>query len=702
VKIQSHLTTSFMKKQFLLLCLVLSSTLVFSINPVSAYKDLKKGKKDKAFEAFLKISENDSSSLIANYALALLYSDSHFSQYNLELSYKYSQKANKRIKYYSWNRQITQIELKDIEKADIKPIQVSQLKDSIISSIYDNLLKKKTINGFKQFVKDYPDAKEKEEATQYIYTLAWANTIQKLDDICGYEQFIKEYPGAKQVESAKYVLDNLNFKETKKKNTIEAYEQFINKYPNSRQIQEAKQNISGLAFNLAKEKNTIKAYQQFIDSYPETKYINDAKDKIAELIFEQTRKNSTQITSNSETGTFTDPRDGQTYKIIKIGDQWWFAENLKYNIPGIAYVNSYAPYNQQNNNYKQYGNLYIKNRITTADNYGVCPPGWHLPALFEWKALVENLGGTETALKKLKESNGFNLLFGGFWVPYKKLFSFEGLIGSYMTSNKDYTYQFSVNGEIKSYHSADVDNTGNSIRCVKNPDKSYSKKPVFGKMTDIDGNVYRTVKIGNQTWMAENLKTTRFRNGDLIGTTTYTKNGYRFNNERFIYQWASGNNEKNVSIYGRLYTGYVATDLRQVAPEGWHIPTIAELRELSKYLIMNGYNNPESNEYRYYAKSLASNNNWLLYTYDDKPINGVGYDLLINNSTGFCAEPSGYRDDVGDFSMIGTDFYMWTQTDYGTSEKSGYALIIRSNSTEVHFDGYGMKEGLSIRCIKDY
>ena len=110
-----------------------------------------------------------------------------------------------------------------------------------------------------------------------------------------------------------------------------------------------------------------------------------------------------------------------------------------------------------------------------------------------------------------------------------------------------------------------------------------SFKTYTGTVPDIDGNVYNTVTIGTQVWMAENLKTTKYRNGDLIGTTTpatldisgesYTK-----------YQWAYDGNESNVATYGRLYTWYAVTDTRNVCPTGWHVPTDAEWTTLTTFL----------------------------------------------------------------------------------------------------------------------
>lgn len=94
-------------------------------------------------------------------------------------------------------------------------------------------------------------------------------------------------------------------------------------------------------------------------------------------------------------------------------------------------------------------------------------------------------------------------------------------------------------------------------------------------VTDVDGNSYTSVKIGIQVWMAENLRTTKYRNGDLIGTTTPATLDIRTENTP-KYQWAYEGNENNVATYGRLYTWYAVNDSRNIAPIGWHIATNAE------------------------------------------------------------------------------------------------------------------------------
>jgi uncharacterized protein (TIGR02145 family) len=87
-------------------------------------------------------------------------------------------------------------------------------------------------------------------------------------------------------------------------------------------------------------------------------------------------------------------------------------------------------------------------------------------------------------------------------------------------------------------------------------------------VTDIERNVYKTVTISKQVWFAENLRTTKYRNGNLINTTSYTKQDIR-NEAKPTYQWPSNAVDKNIETYGRLYTWYAVTDSRGICPVGW-------------------------------------------------------------------------------------------------------------------------------------
>jgi len=99
----------------------------------------------------------------------------------------------------------------------------------------------------------------------------------------------------------------------------------------------------------------------------------------------------------TETEFFTDPRDGKTYKTIKIGEQIWMAENLNYEAEGSRCYNDSTAYCEK------YGRLYDWNIAMQ-----ICPDGWHLPTNGEWDALVAAIGGSSTAARYLKATNGWN------------------------------------------------------------------------------------------------------------------------------------------------------------------------------------------------------------------------------------------------------------------------------------------------------
>ena len=100
---------------------------------------------------------------------------------------------------------------------------------------------------------------------------------------------------------------------------------------------------------------------------------------------------------------------------------------------------------------------------------------------------------------------------------------------------------------------------------------------------DYDNNVYETVITGSQLWMAVNLRTSHYMNGDPIGTTDPATLDISGENEP-QYQWPYGGNIDNESVYGKLYTWFTVTDPRKVCPDGWHIPSDAEWTTLESDL----------------------------------------------------------------------------------------------------------------------
>ena len=151
-----------------------------------------------------------------------------------------------------------------------------------------------------------------------------------------------------------------------------------------------------------------------------------------------------QVNDSTNTGTFTDVRDGKTYKTVQIGKQIWMAENLSYN-PG----NGSWAYENKSSNEAIYGRLYNWETAKT-----VCPSGWHLPSDSEWTQLTDYLGGKDIAGGKLKETGkihwlspntgatnetGFTALPGGFHL-LDDTFDYIGFTGSWWSATESSTY----------------------------------------------------------------------------------------------------------------------------------------------------------------------------------------------------------------------------------------------------------------------
>lgn len=208
-----------------------------------------------------------------------------------------------------------------------------------------------------------------------------------------------------------------------------------------------------------------------------------------------------------------------------------------------------------------------------------------------------------------------------------------------------------------------------------------------GTVADADGNIYETVKLGNQWWMAENLKTTRYNNGDLIGTTDPATRSLTGEGSP-KYQWAYDGFESRVKTFGRLYTWYAVTDTRGVCPDGWHLPSDAEWATLTAFLTDNGYGYEGSGTD--IGKSIAATSEWIL---DPTPGN-IGNDQGSNNSSGFEAYPGGYRLPGGSFNNGSYASFWW-------SSNSGSFRALYSNSSDLRSNATSNKYGMSVRCVKD-
>ncbi len=199
-------------------------------------------------------------------------------------------------------------------------------------------------------------------------------------------------------------------------------------------------------------------------------------------------------------------------------------------------------------------------------------------------------------------------------------------------------------------------------------------------VADIDGNIYKTVKIGNQVWMAENLRTTHYRNGDSILTTVPDTLDYRSEAEP-KYQFVYNNDEKNVLIYGRLYTWYAATDSRNICPEGWHIPTIEEYKILDDAL---GGKNAAIGKLK-----AVGTDYWLSPNAD------------ATNQSGFNGLPGGWRSAKGRYGAIGKYGHWWCAN--RQTEEYVFRMFLSFDDAcyKNHLGSSDPQNAWSVRCVKD-
>jgi len=233
---------------------------------------------------------------------------------------------------------------------------------------------------------------------------------------------------------------------------------------------------------------------------------------------------------------------------------------------------------------------------------------------------------------------------------------------------------------------------GLSVRCVKGelPVEKYNPTNV---VIDIDKNVYKTVQIGKQVWMAENLNVSRYRNGDKIPQIMDGDAWDKLTSGAYCYY---GNNPKNEKIFGKLYNFYAVSDKRNIAPTGWHVASDAEWIELSKYLISNGFNADGIANLDFTGKSLASNTGW----YSSLNQGMIGCDLTKNNSSHFNALPGSFRFSNGDFTYpIRTSANFWTSTE--NNSLYAWNRYLSYDGCRVSRDSGKKVYGLSVRCIKD-
>jgi len=200
-------------------------------------------------------------------------------------------------------------------------------------------------------------------------------------------------------------------------------------------------------------------------------------------------------------------------------------------------------------------------------------------------------------------------------------------------------------------------------------------------VTDIDRNVYKTVKIGNQLWMAENLKVTRYRNGDAIPNRADDE---EWDNSTGAY-CNYNNDTTNSGIFGKLYNWFAIDDSRKISPVGWHVPSDVKWQELIDYLG---------------GDTLAGGKMKSPGTIEGG--DGLWNELNENstNESGFSAVPGGYRYSHGVFGGTGSTTYFWSTTE-SSNGTAWHRHLYSTNSIVYRYDDGWKQAGYSVRCVKN-
>ncbi|BAO77234.1 fibrobacter succinogenes major paralogous domain-containing protein [Winogradskyella sp. PG-2] len=225
------------------------------------------------------------------------------------------------------------------------------------------------------------------------------------------------------------------------------------------------------------------------------------------------------------------------------------------------------------------------------------------------------------------------------------------------------------------------------INCSDDTDDNSQQQ--LRTVTDIDGNVYNTIVIGNQTWMLENLKVTTFKDGTPITQFTFAEHGNNWgslNNQDAFYQYANTDDLNNAvdfdmpfEYYGAMYNHF-AIESGKLAPEGWRIPSAQDFMELENYFATNGFSGNE-------ATALKSTTGWFASS-------GNGTDAI-----GFNGLPNGYVSTPGT-PTFAEGICTWATSDFNATNATRTAVQLFDQET-ILYSNNAIQIGAGVRCIKN-
>jgi uncharacterized protein (TIGR02145 family) len=414
-----------------------------------------------------------------------------------------------------------------------------------------------------------------------------------------------------------------------------------------------------------------------------------------------------------------DSRDGKTYKTMQIGDQLWMAENLNYNADS-----SYC-YKDEESNCSKYGRLYEwPTAVALPDSLcgwgarsdcplpegfvqGVCPSGWHLPTKAEFEKLLSMVGGFLYAGTELKSTEGwtedgngtdaysFSALPAGYaeW----RRFDAQGSLGSFWSSTEEYdgwAYYMSLKAwKSNSCHKISEEDRmvivipdscptydevkmrtiekyyAYSVRCLRDEPVEYKSRLTDKFIIDArDGQAYAITKIGNQVWMAENLK-------------FETDSSARCSGFGLHYNWADAVGKSDEECGVGHACSFPKGNVRGNCPYGWHLPSKSEWAELIE--TVGGV--------EVAGKKLKTTPVWFAeYGTDDY---------------GFSMFPAGYRGTWG-CEYEDSEAIFWTSSQDDGREESyaeNYAYAVQTYwyEDELNLTTTSKRLGVSVRCVRD-
>jgi uncharacterized protein (TIGR02145 family) len=212
--------------------------------------------------------------------------------------------------------------------------------------------------------------------------------------------------------------------------------------------------------------------------------------------------------------------------------------------------------------------------------------------------------------------------------------------------------------------------TNGKTTAVFDPDLTY------GTLTDRDGNKYKTITIGTQTWMAENLRTTKYNDGSPIPNVEDESDWIDLTTGAYC-NYFNALGLDTIATYGRLYNWYAVND--DLAPDGWHVATDADWTTLTDYLggeSVSGNKIREVGTTHFYSPNTDA-----------------------TNETGFTAVPGGYRGNNGIFGNFGYGSDWWSAT--ADDADNAWGRGIHYGSGAISRDLSDKVVGFSVRCVKD-